>query len=97
MYIGIDQSLKYRGFFYNTLIMRKSLVDMGSTADFIVMLGFNDKNNSFFDADEAVLKSFGVILYHLPRFVEDSSRLSFAEMALLKVSLPKKLSIIPLN
>jgi hypothetical protein len=37
---GIDNTFSYRGFLYNVLIMRKSLLTLGSTADFIVMLGF---------------------------------------------------------
>ena len=83
---GIDSSRLYRGFFYNALLMKKSLAELGSTADFIVMLGFDEKNTSFFDQDAALLKSFGIKIFILPRFVDDVHGLSFAEMALLKIT-----------
>ena len=44
---GIDNTFKYRGFLYNALIMRKALLGLGSTADFIVMLGFTTLGNIF--------------------------------------------------
>jgi hypothetical protein len=37
---GIDNTFSYRGFLYNALITKKSLSALGSTADFIVMIGF---------------------------------------------------------
>lgn len=83
---GIDSTFKYRGFLYNVLIMRKSLVDLTSKADFIVLLGFNEKNITKFQSDLILLQRAGILLYYLPRLVDESQSLSFAEMALLKVS-----------
>ena len=39
---GINKSRRYRGFLYNALIMRRSLLDAGSTADFVAMIGYSD-------------------------------------------------------
>lgn len=36
---GIDSSFKYRGFLYNVLIMKRALVQAGSVADFIALIG----------------------------------------------------------
>lgn len=84
---GIADDFKYHGFLYNALIMRKALTDMGSTADFVVLLGFNQRENaSFFEKDKQLLASLGIKLFYLPRFVDESHRLSFAEMALLKIT-----------
>ena len=69
--------------------MKKILKEMGSTADFIVMIGFSDSaaDKSFFNEDKSILESFGIIIHELPRLVDDSHKLSFAEMALLKVTM----------
>ena len=85
---GIDSTFRYRGFLYNTMIMKEALQDLGSTADFIVMIGFGheEKNLTIFDADLELLRQNNIIIYHLPRFVDDKQRLSFAEMALLKIT-----------
>eukprot|EP01035_Chromulina_nebulosa_P018634 gene18634-24370_t len=85
---GIDDSFKYRGFLYNIIIMRSSLISLGSSADFIVMIGFASTitDFTFFDNDRDLLQSHGVIIYHLPRLIDSSHRLGFAEMALLKIS-----------
>ena len=39
---GINPDFTHRGYLYNALIMKKSLEDLGSTADFIVMIGFQN-------------------------------------------------------
>jgi hypothetical protein len=83
---GIDSSFKYRGFFYNTLLMKKALSDLGSTADFIVLLGFDEANTLFFEEDAMLFRRHNITMYMLPRFVHDSHGLSFAEMALLKIT-----------
>lgn len=83
---GIDKSLRYRGFLYNALIMKRALKDSGSTADFIAMIGFSEKDTSLFDDDMNLLRSQGIIPFFLPRFVDESHPLNFAEMALLKIT-----------
>jgi hypothetical protein len=83
---GIDTTFKYRGFFYNVLIMKRALTQAGSTADFIVLIGFSVKDTSPFEADMNLLRSRGIITYILPRLVDESHDLGFAEMALLKVT-----------
>lgn len=83
---GIDSSYKYRGFFYNTLLMKRALSELGSTADFIVLLGFDELDSSFFDEDAILFRQNNIIMYMLPRYVHDSHGLSFAEMALLKIT-----------
>jgi hypothetical protein len=83
---GIDSSFKYRGFLYNTLIMKKSLSDAGSLADFIALIGFSEADTRPFEEDMNLLRSKGIITYILPRLVHDSHKLSFAEMALLKIT-----------
>ena len=37
---GIDNTFSYRGYLYNCLIMRSVLQRLGSTADFIALVGF---------------------------------------------------------
>ena len=87
---GIDKNLKYRGFLYNALIMRKALTSLGSTADFIAMIGYSDSDSdpdhSAYEADINLLVSNGILIYNLPRFQNSSEPLSFAEMALLKIT-----------
>jgi len=83
---GIDSSFKYRGFLYNALIMKKSLSDAGSLADFIALIGFSEADTLPFEEDMNLLRSKGIITYMLPRLVHDSHKLSFAEMALLKIT-----------
>lgn len=84
---GIDSSGKYRGFLLNTLIMKSVLAKSGSTADVIAFLGFqNEGNNSYFDEDLQMLFHAGVRTLFLPRWTHSSERLSFAEMALLKIT-----------
>jgi hypothetical protein len=38
---GIDSSFKYRGFLYNLLIMKRALLQAGSVADFIALIGIH--------------------------------------------------------
>ena len=83
---GIDKSFRYRGFLYNAILMRKSLRDLGSSADFIALIGYSEKNNSLFMEDMNLLKSHGIILHELPRLLDEHFPLSFAEMALLKIT-----------
>ena len=84
---GIDKRFKYRGFLYNALIMRRALKKLGSTADFIAMVGFSDTSDiSLFMSDIDLLKSHGIIVHHLPRLLDDQHKLNFAEMALLKIT-----------
>lgn len=101
---GIDEDLKYRGFLLNTLIMQKALMNYGSKAQFVALIGFStnairEKILTELDSpsttkikmitdDLNLLKKFNVIIYFLPRFIDkspDSKRISFAEMALLKI------------
>ena len=84
---GFDEKFKYRGFIYNAMIMKKALVQLGSTADFIVMAVFQNSNNtSLFESDMNLLRSHGIIVHYLERILDRSSLLHFAEMALLKVT-----------
>lgn len=90
---GIDDTFKYRGFLYNTLIMKKSLEDLGSKYDFIALIGFSstyhDENRNIFQQDFDLLKSSGIKLFFLPRLKISEfkdKKLSFAEMALLKIT-----------
>jgi hypothetical protein len=51
---GVDETLRYRGFFINALISRKSLTDAGSKADFAILLGFtSSKSKSILTATTA--------------------------------------------
>jgi hypothetical protein len=83
---GITNNFAYRGFLYNTLIMRKSLVQLGSTADFIALIGYSDEDTEPYEADMNLLRTHGVAVYVLPRLLDKSVKLTFAEMALLKVT-----------
>lgn len=84
---GIDKSRKYRGFLYNAIIMRKALKSFGSNADFVALIGYKNGDPSPFIDDINMLKSHGIIVHELDRFVDDQHhQLSFAEMALLKVT-----------
>jgi hypothetical protein len=85
---GIDESFKYRGFVYSALIMKKALSVAGSTADFIVMVGYSDESKgvSAYEKDMALLRSYGILIHVLPRWTHEKHDLTFAEMALLKVT-----------
>lgn len=83
---GIDQKFKYRGFLYNALIMHRSLEAQGSTADFIAMIGYSENDTTPFIDDMNMLKSHGIIIHELPRLVDPTFPLKFAEMALLKIT-----------
>jgi hypothetical protein len=84
---GIDTTFQYRGFLYNTLIMKKSLNDLGSTADFIVLIGYsNEDDTKPFESDINLLRNYGIIIYNLTRLINDNKPLKFMEMALLKIT-----------
>jgi hypothetical protein len=84
---GIDNSYRYRGFLYNTIIFKKLLTKFGSTADVIAMIGFaNGQKEALFEDDINLLKSFGIKIYYLPRMDKDAKKVSFGEMALLKIT-----------
>jgi hypothetical protein len=82
----VNGARPYRGFLYNTLIMRKSLVQLGSTADFIALVGYSDDNREPYEEDMNLLRSNGISVFVLPRLLDESVKLTFAEMALLKVT-----------
>eukprot|EP01041_Mallomonas_annulata_P009407 gene9407-19521_t len=84
---GIDSTFRYRGFLYNTLIMKQALSKLGSTADFIALVGFreNEMNaTNIYYEDLQLLLANNVQIFYLPRLI-DASKVTFAEMALLKV------------
>lgn len=84
---GIDDTFRYRGFLYNVMIMRKALLRYKSRADFVVMVGFRDYNNtSIFESDLNLLRQQGIIIHILPRWTHEQHDLTFAEMALLKIT-----------
>ena len=87
---GIDNTFTYRGFLYNALIMRKSLTSLGSTADFIVMLGFTTQGDQLdfplFEKDIQLLKQAGIRILYLPRLLPINKKVKFTEMALLKIT-----------
>jgi hypothetical protein len=83
---GIDKKFRYRGFLYNALIMKKALHELGSTADFVAMIGYSDNDTAPFQADMDLLRSKGIITYELPRLLDWRHKLGFAEMALLKIT-----------
>jgi hypothetical protein len=66
------------------LIIKSVLKKYGSTADFMVLLGFRTEAIHYFESDLALLRRFGIIPVLLPRWTDISHPLSFAEMALLK-------------
>lgn len=87
---GIDNTFTYRGFLYNALIMRKSLTSLGSTADFIVMLGFTTQGDQLdfplFEKDIKLLEDAGIRILYLPRLLPIHKKVKFTEMALLKIT-----------
>jgi hypothetical protein len=85
---GVDESLKYRGFLFSAIIMKTILSREGSQADFLVMVGFsrNSVDKRIFDSDAALLERFGLKIIYLPRLVPNVDKVSFAEMALLKIT-----------
>jgi hypothetical protein len=90
---GIDNTFRYRGFLYNCLVMAKALRDSGSRADFIVMIGFSgsegpglSQQSRAIRADIDLLRKAKIILHELPRLLSPSDKLTFAEMALLKIT-----------
>lgn len=84
---GIDKSLKYRGFLYNALIIKRALKQLGSKADFITLIGYSDSSDTDrYKDDISLLQQHGIIIYTLPRLLDSSIKLSFAEMALLKIT-----------
>jgi hypothetical protein len=85
---GIDKSNKYKGFLLNTLIMRAALTRVGSKHDLIAMIGFTDLNTnvSEFEIDINLLKAYNVKVHLLPRMTTSKNKISFAEMALLKIT-----------
>lgn len=88
---GIDSSYRYRGFLYNALITYKILKELGSISDFIVLVGYSsykeEENKQLFQNDIKLLENAGIRVYYLPRIVRNpaKTKVSFAEMALLKV------------
>jgi hypothetical protein len=84
---GIDSSRKYTGFLYNTIIMATSLRRHGSTADVIAMIGFAANASRIeFKSDLQLLEQAGIIVHYLPRLLDPQTPVSFAEMALLKIT-----------
>ena len=87
---GIDNTFTYRGFLYNALIMRKSLTSLGSTADFIVMLGFTTQGDELdyylFAKDILLLEEAGMRIIFLQRLLPLHEKVKFTEMALLKIT-----------
>lgn len=84
---GIDSSRKYTGFLYNTIIMATSLKRHGSTADIVAMIGFAaNASRSEFKSDLQLLEQAGIIIHYLPRLLDPHTAVSFAEMALLKIT-----------
>lgn len=83
---GLSKSFGYRGFLYNALIMHRSLERLGSTADFIVLIGYSDSDTTPYISDMNMLKSHGIIIHELSRLSGSECPLIFAEMALLKIT-----------
>ena len=87
---GIDNTYTYRGYLYNILIMKKALNTLGSKADFIVLIGFTSDGDlaehHLFKEDLQILQNHGIRLYYLPRLQPSKRKVSFAEMALLKIT-----------
>eukprot|EP00981_Chlorochromonas_danica_P003277 scaffold634_cov185-Ochromonas_danica.AAC.14 len=91
---GIDESLSYRGFLYNAILMKHALERLGSTADFLVLVGFTSgqsqpppTGNKEIIADLELLVKHGLQIVFLPRLKSGPSpgRVEFHEMALLKI------------
>lgn len=91
---GVDTSLKYRGFLLNSLMTKRSLENFGSSADFVVLIGFSScetgsEHSSFWQSlhsDIALLVKAGIRLKILPRIKGAKPQPNFAEMALLKIT-----------
>jgi hypothetical protein len=84
---GIDSSFRYRGFLYNAMIMRRALLDFGSQADFVAMIGYSNVSEKMLYRDDInLLHEVGIITHTLPRLVHTQHSLTFAEMALLKIT-----------
>jgi hypothetical protein len=88
---GIDNNLAYRGFLFNVLLAKEILSKSGSTADFIVLVGFSkflDVIPSVIQEDLALLRRHNIILHYLPRLrdILRFPKVNFMEMALLKLS-----------
>lgn len=85
---GLDETFKYRGFLYSAIIMKRLLQRFGSKADFLVMVGFsrNSVDRRIFETDLGLLNKFGIKVLYLPRLLPDTDKVSFAEMALLKIT-----------
>lgn len=98
---GIDDTFSYRGYLYNCFIVKKALDELGSKADFVVLVGFTyglDPQNDKITHDLALLKKFGIKLHYLPRLDDKMTAIDsketgskhkkvlFLEMALLKVT-----------
>ena len=85
---GVDESYKYRGFLYSAIIMKRQLEKLGSKADFVAMVGFssNSVDKKVFKDDGNLLKKFGIKVFMLPRLLSDVDKVSFGEMALLKIT-----------
>lgn len=83
---GIDSKFRYRGFLYNALIMKRALKTLGSTADFIALIGYSESDITPFGADMQLLRANGILTYTLPRLLDSHHSLGFAEMALLKIT-----------
>jgi len=83
---GIDESFRYRGFLYNAMIMKRALSVAGSQADFIAMIAYSVDDTTPFEEDMQLLRAADIIIHVLPRWVHRDHALSFAEMALLKIT-----------
>ena len=64
-----------QGFLYNAIIAKRQLAALGSTADFLVLVGFTAgcdprPASPGVAADLALLERFGLIVFFLPRLVE---------------------------
>ncbi|RYH11961.1 hypothetical protein EON65_38390 [archaeon] len=92
---GIDESLSYRGFLFNCILMKTSLERLGSSADFLALVGFtfgSQPSHPTIMADLALLRSHGIQIVFLPRLFPEQyitqmkkDKVQFHEMALLKV------------
>ena len=87
---GVDKTFSYRGFLYNALIMKQSLIDLGSKADFIIMIGFTTTaaqlDYQLFKDDISLLENAGFRIFYLPRLRPEKKKVDFMEMALLKIT-----------
>src|SRR5262249_30382204 len=72
---GINPQFTHRGYLYNALIMKKALEKLGSAADFIVMVGYQNDPSKFnnrqdvYNEDLNLLKANNIIIYELPRYL----------------------------